>query len=207
MMDFFETALSGPRLPATVLLGSVCVYWFFMVLGAVDIEMFDFDFDIDGSADGSLFDWGVVGLRFFNLGDVPVMLWMTAFSGSLWALTLAIDGDVAGREWYHNLGILVRNGAIALVITKVITHPLRGLLSHTEPTAASELIGEICTIQAEATETAGQAEYKTDASPLYLNVRTMGETLTKGTIAVIIDYDPESHVYFVKSHEQHEVSA
>lgn len=207
MTEFLETAMTGPRLPATVLLGLVCLYWLFMVLGAVDIELFDFDFDLDGTADGSIFDWGVVGLRFFNLGDVPVMLWLTAFAGSLWTLTLGIDRDVVGLEWYENLGILVRNGAMALVITKVLTHPLRGLLTHTEPTSSRELIGRTCTVHAETTETAGQAEYKTDAAPLYLNVRTMGETLTKGTIAVIIDYDPESHVYFVKSHEQHEVSA
>lgn len=205
MSDFVEICLSGPRLPATILLGLVCLYWLIVIVGAIDFDIFDLDFDLDTDVDidvetsGSLTDLGMVSLKFLNLGEVPLMLWMSVFSFSAWVLTVEIDGDVKDVPWTTTAGILLRNGAIALAITKLITQPLRGKFVNREPNKPGELLGKTCIIHIETTDSSGQAEYLTDAAPLYLNVRTSGDVLPKGTAARIIDYDPETRIYLVES--------
>jgi hypothetical protein len=199
MKEFIEVCLSGPRLPATILLGIVVVYWVVALLGALDVELFDFDLDVGADADGSIFHLGLVSFRWLNLGEVPVMIWMSVFTLSFWIITLQIDRDVTGLLWYQNLGIVARNVGLAILATKVITQPLRGKLTLKEPTRADELIGKRCVIQTESNEQGGQAQYKTDAAPLYLNVKTTGGTLEKGVQATIVDYDPATNVYFVQA--------
>lgn len=98
MMETLQTYFSGPMLVPSVLLGLVCLYWLFVILGAFDIELFDFDIDV-GAGDGSIFDVGLVSLKFINLGDVPLMIWGSVFSLAFWIMTtrsLSIDPMSAG---------------------------------------------------------------------------------------------------------------
>jgi hypothetical protein len=201
MSDFLEICLTGPRLPATILLGLVCLYWLIVIVGAIDFDLFDLDLDadVDVNSPGSLSDLGMVSLKFMNLGQVPLMLWMSVFSFSAWVLTVEIDGDVSDVPWTTAAGILLRNGAIALAITKLVTQPLRGKFINREPNKPGELLGKTCIIHIETSDKHGQAEYLTDAAPLYLNVRTSGDVLPKGTAARLVDYDPEKNIYLVES--------
>ena len=38
---------------------------------------------------------------------------------------------------------------------------------------------------------------KTDAAPLLIDVRTDGETLSKGDLARIVDVDPKANLYLI----------
>jgi len=196
MSELLQTYFTGPMLVPSGLLALVCLYWLFVILGAFDIELFDFDLDLDVDG-GSISDLGLISLRFLNLGDIPLMIWGSVFSLSFWVVTaLAVNRmafDAAANPWV----IVPGSALIAVVVTKVLTNPLRGRFTSKPPNPVAELLGKTCVITALTTEKFGQAEYRTEAAPLLLNVRTHEGTLAKGTMVRIVDFDQEHHLYYV----------
>lgn len=51
MKDFLYIILSFPTVGFTIFLGFVVVYWLFVLLGALDLDLFDLDADIDADVD------------------------------------------------------------------------------------------------------------------------------------------------------------
>lgn len=199
MSELIQSNFSGPMLVPSVLLGLVCLYWLFVILGAFDMELIDFDFDLDIEGGESVFDIGFVSLRFLNLGDVPLMIWGSLFSLSFWFVSaLAVERLAEGAS-VNSWAIVLGSGLIAVVVTKVLTNPLRGKFSTKPPNTLAELMGQTCVVTAETTESFGQAKLCTEAAPLLLNIRTHEGTLTKGTMVRIVDFDQENHLYYVSN--------
>jgi len=202
MLEFLEACLSGPTLPATVMLLASCTYWLFVIIGAFDVELFDIDLDFDGNAE-AFTGIGFVMLKRLNLGEVPLMLWMSIFSLGMWVLSMSLDHSPLPETTWEEIQALARNAGISLVLTKFATNPLRGIFRSPEPNPAAKLIGKQCEITTnEVTETTGQAVFATEAAPLLLNVRTHDGSLAKGEQATIVDFDVDNHIYFVKRTEQ-----
>jgi hypothetical protein len=199
--EIWESSSMWPTWPATLLLIVVCGYWLLVVIGATTIEFLDFDFDLDGDVDGSILDLGFVPLRFLNLGSVPVMLWISIFSFSAWALSRWLSSEELSNTFVftQHAPAMLRDFGIAVGVTKLLTEPLRGRFDPVEPNRAKQLIGQTCRITTgEATETFGEAEYLTEGSPLKLTVRISDGNLKKGDIATIVDYSSENNIYHVK---------
>ena len=51
MKEFLNIILSFPTVGFTIFLGFVVVYWLFVLLGALDLDLFDLDADIDADVD------------------------------------------------------------------------------------------------------------------------------------------------------------
>jgi hypothetical protein len=212
VIEFIEFCFSGANLPASVLLCAAMVYWSFMILVGLDLDLFDFDLDFDSQPDfESAASLGLVVLRFLNIGRVPIMIWGSVFTITFWLTSTLMDRfldqglfeDPTQRwQWMYVLQFCVRNLAISVVLTKAFTHPLRDKFDAPEPNKIRDLIGTTCVIKtSEVTEKFGQAEYKTDAAPLLLNVRVADakdRSLAKGDTAVIVDFDPEMKIYLVQ---------
>ncbi len=164
MTEFLQPYISGPMLVPSIVLGLVCLYWLFVILGAFDLELFDFDLDLDGG-DGSAFDVGLVSLKFLNLGDVPLMIWVSVFGLAFWILTaLVVENPNVGlnaRPWIIVLGCAF----LAVVVTKFLTNPLRGRFTVKEPNTVAEMMGRECTISADTDQNHGQATVQTKAAP------------------------------------------
>ena len=85
MITFVETCFSAPVIPATVLLMFTMMYWMVVIVGAAGLDLIEVDLDIDGHSDiESAFSVGLVGLRFLNLGRVPLMVWITILALTWW---------------------------------------------------------------------------------------------------------------------------
>jgi hypothetical protein len=198
MQEFFEATVSGPILPATLLLGLVLIYWFFVILGAFDIDVLDLDLDIDSTAD-SMLSIGFVPLRFLNLGRVPFMFWLSLFALSFWTVSMLIDLGRTFTGTAELLAAVARNGGISLLAAKILSQPFRGKFDPREANRVEDILGKTCTIKtSEATADFGQALYETGEAPLLLNVKTHGERLVQGELAEIFDYDPHLRIYFVR---------
>ncbi|MCP4444238.1 MAG: DUF1449 family protein [Myxococcales bacterium] len=52
MSELLEASLAFPSVALTILVGITLLYWVFVILGALDIDIFHVDADIDGAADG-----------------------------------------------------------------------------------------------------------------------------------------------------------
>ncbi len=200
MPEFLRVWLTLPTAPATLLLMLVVAYWLFVIIGALDLDLFHFDLHLDLDGHESFADWGMVGLKWFNLGDVPLMVWVTAFSLPMWLASVVLDRNLSEPTTQQIVTAILRNAGIALVAAKVLTAPLKGKLKHVEPNPATSLVGRTCIVTTgEATPTFGQAQIDTtDGAPLMLTVRTTGGSLAKGMRAEIVDYAPELHVYYIR---------
>lgn len=198
MTELFEASFAWPALPASILLILCFAYWLMVMLGAMDIELFDFDLDFEADADA--LSVGFVALKFLNIGNVPLMLWISIFSLSFWGSTMLIDGPMPAAAPAIVLPVIARNLGIALVLTKLGTQPLRGRFDPAEPNRLEDLIGQTCVITtSEATADFGQAEFHTEAAPLLLNVRTIDGDIAKGQLAEIVDMAAEKNIYLVKT--------
>jgi hypothetical protein len=204
MREMLETCFTGPVLPASILLVLVAFYWLAVIIGALDLDLFDFDLDLDGQADlEGVLGTGMVALRFLNIGRIPVMLWISIFALALW-ITSVVWYDVANNEstWLA-AQVFFRNLVVAVIATKIVTQPMLRLIDNTKPTSAEDLIGKLCVVAtSEANSERGQAKLQTTASPLLLNVRTREKAfLGKGDVAKIIEYDPVKHIYLIEKAE------
>jgi hypothetical protein len=205
--NFLQVCFSGANLPASVLLTLSLLYSLLAIVSGLDLDILDFDLDMDTEPDlASAVGVGFVVLRFLNLGRVPFMLWVGVFSVCWWMTSVLFDRLLDNPETRETLAVAfqygVRNLAVGLLATKVMTPPLRDKFDVKEPNRAQDLMGRECVVTtSEVTDSFGQAEVSTEASPLRLNVRTRGETLRKGDVAVIVDFDKEKTFYFVRKPE------
>jgi hypothetical protein len=222
MTELLEACFAGANVGPTVLLGLVLGYWLLVLVGALGLDLFDVDLDIDAdvggdidldgdvvgdlggtSALGSFLSFGAVALRFMNIGRVPLMVWLSVFALALWLLTMALDKPENHAALAHDLLILLRNGVIAVACAKIVTQPLRGRFDVVEAPTVRDLVGRQCTVVTPTlNEQSGQIRCATEAAPLLLNARTKGEPLAKGDRAVIVDIDLPQGIYFVEKAEQ-----
>ncbi len=231
MTEFLEMCVAGTNIAPSALLGIVLMYWLFVLTGVLGLDLFDFDLDMDadvggdvggdidvdgdvdidmGSGPGPLASFlsvGVVVLRFLNIGRVPLMVWISVFTISLWSLMMFLDKSANHETLGRDLLILLRNAAIAVACAKVLTQPLRGKLDPVEASRARDLVGRVCAVVTpRVTEDSGQVRCATEAAPLLLNARTKGEPLAKGDQAVIVEIDLSQGIYFVEKAQQEDQS-
>jgi hypothetical protein len=207
MREFIDACFSGPTLPASILLILAGVYWLFALVGALDLDLFDFDLSVDPDSQ-SLSDIGFISLRFLNIGRVPLMIWMSVFALAFWTASIVIDGTRTYTSAAETALAIARNAGLALVATKLLTQPLRDKFDVQEPNPAEELVGRTCVITtSEATDRFGWAQLDTGASPLSLSVRAVEGSLSKGDVAEICGYDAEQRAYLVKAADRRETLA
>jgi hypothetical protein len=204
MSELVETAFSPVMLPATLLLIAVALYWSVAVVGGLGFDFLDLDLDFDADFDAdTTFDTvmsaGAVTLRFLNIGQLPVNIWVSFFAVAFWVISMLWRSPEEAITAFGVVGLIVRNGAVALLPTKLLTQPLRGKFDPKEPESAESLLNRVGIVTtAEATRRGGQARFTSEASPLLLNVRTAQTVLAKGEEVRIVEYDPTTHVYTVE---------
>lgn len=205
MEQFLHNCFSWPTLPASLLLLAVCFYWLLMIFGAVGLDFLDIDLDLDMDADVdvdvSILQLGFVPLRHLNIGAVPTMLWLSVFALAGWVTARLWNSPLPHDtfQWSADSMAILRNAGVAVMLTKLITQPLRGRFDPVEPNKAESLVGQTCTITTtEVNEQFGEASLATDGAPLRLKVRNSTDTLQKGDSAVIVNFETEGNLYFVE---------
>ncbi len=213
-MEFITLCFSLPVLPFTVLLIVVFLYWTLVIVGALAPDSLHIDVDgdlhadihADVHADAGHMDVGgsalMGALKFVNVGEVPLMVVASFFIFTLWACTLISNhylGATLGA--FVSIIMLVPNVIVSALVAKVVTTPFKFMFKHINAgiAAPAKIVGNTCIVKTpEVDDTSGQAEMKTDSSPLLLNVRTKpGETLAKGDEALVVAHDPQRDIYTV----------
>lgn len=208
MSVFFEALVAHPVLPATILLVCLILWGLTTIVVGLDIDL---NSHVGGWFDSlehlvweGLASFAVVPMRWLNMRDVPIIIWLSIWSLMWWTVSIGLwmsfDRNFwPNPSWWLSSLLIVRNLAITLPFTKLGTQPMRGLIN-TAPLQSKSLIGSEAEISSyEATPESGQAKFKTDASPLLLNVRTDGPHLTKGTRVWITHYDAGRRIYYVSA--------
>ncbi|GAB5402345.1 MAG: hypothetical protein Aurels2KO_05760 [Aureliella sp.] len=176
------------------------------MLGSVDLEVGggDLDLDVDLNAGGNPIATGMsaFALRWMNIRDVPLIVWLGVFSISWWFVSASLWSLIDSTfftppGWLWSTVLAIKNAAIAILLTKLATTPMKPWFV-TERLVATSLIGKECEISSlTATPDFGQVRYKTEGAPLLLNVRTDGPTLSKGDRVWLAHYDEKTRTYIV----------
>lgn len=202
-----DSLFVGPVWPASVLVLLVVGYLILSLLGAMELGGTDLTADADG--------WESLGagtLRWFHLGQIPIVLWLGCFAVFQWLIAYGLWHYFESARYVPTLGesafLIGRNAILAAMATKIATGPLVPYLAQSHTFSEETIIGESCVISSgEATPSFGQAKYDTGGAPLLLNIRTDGPTLLKGTVATIVAYDTERRLYTVTQEPIHNVTS
>lgn len=209
MKELFTAAASAPNLIPTLLLAFVMIYWLVVLVGAIDIDSLDVDvdldtdvdMDVDADVDGDLSGDGLNGvLAFFNLGQVPLMVFLTFWILPVWVLSVLGNHYLGNSSFLIGLLILLPALIAGLFMAKVLTNPLAKVFGKLNQESNETVIGKICTITTQATnQRVGQARVLTSGAPILLNVKTYeGTTLDRGETAMVIEQQEGRNIYFIE---------
>lgn len=217
MTELFQESTTAYTLPVTILLGLCLVYWLFVILGALDIDAIDFggggdmdtgggadldlDVDLDSSSGGG--GWWHSVLEFFNLLEIPGMVFLSVMSLAMWFLQVNLNssfnaGDVAALGFAFLFVSLLGSAMIAKYAVKPLV-PLFARLNKGEehiPVIGQEGIVK----SAQVDENYGQVEVDKDGAPLLLNARIGegAEALPRGEKVIVFREDRKKGIYYVR---------
>ena len=208
MTELLQAAVLPPNLVATGLLVFVLLYWLTVIVGLLDFKTVDFH--VGGHVDlhpGDVHlhpadsDWFNGALAFFNLGRVPLMVFLSFVALPLWVGSILTNYYTGNTALLRGLVFLLPLLLGSLLLAKVLTLPFVKLFAALEKDhdGGAIALGKVCTVLLPATaEQLGQATVRIDGAPLKLNVRTTGRALSKGETARVIDYDAHRRSYLIE---------
>lgn len=219
-VNLLDVALRSPTIVFTIALGIAMVYWLFVLLGALDIDLFGHDagdlggghdvgdvggghdaggdadggHDADGDADGGGV-WHALGL-----GTVPITIsvsfivlvaWVTCLLGSRYVVT-----DAGALRWLLLPAALV----VALPLAALLVRPLAPVFEIKEGKTHADYIGSVCTITSNTVDDSfGFADIADGGSIVQIAVRAdAAHKLVRGDKALVIDFDPDRRVFAVE---------
>lgn len=217
MLELLHFAFEPVNLPFTLLLIIVLLYWLTVIVGLLDVNVFDLHVDthihphvhvdkgvqIDVDANAGFFS---TILAFFNVGKVPFMVIISVLALFLWVGSMLGNYYIGQGSSLVAFLLLVPNMAVGLFMTKFLTNPLQHLFRDTpnEFERNRDMVGRTCTILLPVSDQKiGQAEVGVQrGAPVLVIVKaTDGHRLTRGEKGLIIDYDKNSHTYLIEPYQ------
>jgi hypothetical protein len=206
-----------PTVVFTIALGIVLLYWLFVLIGALDLDLFgghhvdvggdgagdavggghDAGGDADADADSGGI-WHTLGL-----GDVPItisasIIVLVAWVASLLLMTYVISA-FGWPGWVAGV-LLPLVLLLALPITAVLVRPLRPVFAIKEGKTNADYVGHMCTITTGHVDNGfGQANVEDGGTVLIIAVRCDATgKLARGDKALIIEFDSSRQAYVVE---------
>ena len=184
----------------------VLVYWVAAVIGLVDFGESDIDLDLAEPSDLSTIASYVVA---FGLTGVPFSIVVTLLVVTGW--TMCTLASIWLMPWVPTLilklaaglGLLALCFALSIIVTARLVRPLRGLFVTQYGRSNNELVGQVCVITTGSVdERQGHAEVAQRGAGILIQVwATSPNTLTRGSRAVIAEYDAAQRRYLVHALE------
>ncbi|UOQ71453.1 hypothetical protein [Hymenobacter cellulosilyticus] len=206
MTELLQAAVSPPNLPATGFLIFVLLYWLTVIIGVLDFKTLDLHgtHDLPHDADLSV-SWLNNALAFFNLGRVPLMVFLSFVALPLWVGSILVNYYTHNTSWLLGIVFCLPLFIGSLLVAKVLTTPFVHLFATFEKDQAggSNPIGKVCTVLLPASQShLGQAMVRTNGDTLVLNVKAASATeLHKGDTALVIDYSASSRCYLIEPYD------
>ncbi len=203
MLEMLKIAITGFNIIPTMLLGLILIYWITVIIGALDIDFFDIDL---GDVDSEAVTGPIHGiLVFLNIADLPFMVVLSVFSLVFWTISMMMH-IVPFQLSVIISGILfIPYILISVIITKVITQPLKILFkdAYKPGIEKSEVEGNLCTLLCDLSSgKLGQAEVVRGITSIVINVKIGDcENIRKGEKALVIKKDKDKNFYIINKFE------
>ncbi len=208
MDNFLAISFSFPTVIFTVLLMVTAGYWIFTILGMFDIEVLDFDIDMDYGGDagavgglaGVMIALGLVGIPITIIFSFIILFaWLVVYLLSLYVLSYLSIGFMF---WFGAVATILVAFIVAVPVTIAITKPMRRFFKVSYATRNNDLLGEVCqVITSEVTSSFGEAELNKEGDHFIFQIRnTQKNIIKKGDNVILVEYDIEQHLYHVKQY-------
>lgn len=207
MKELLELSFSPWVIPFTLMLILCCLYWLLALFGAIDMDLFDAEVDMDsGTSDsGDSGNFLASVLKLVNATDVPLMLVISILSLCMWLISL-IAGTALNPAgvWWIALIIWVAGFLVSCVVVALITKPLVPLFKAFRAGEDDEepILGQTGTVvTSQLTDEFGQCRIMrgSGADALISCRLTIGDPpVAKGESVIIITRDDESGIYIAK---------
>lgn len=221
MIDFLQAVIEFPTVVFTMLLGVVAIYWLFVVLGAIEHSVLDHfagATDAVGHASDGLVDGIDAGvghhaghgllvdvLDALGVRGVPLTVWLSIVILLSWAFSLlgmqSLGAAMATVIGHFGAGAIVAVVALvaAVAAASIVVRPLKRLNTVHTAIGHKSLVGKTCTVTTLRVDGGfGQAEIDDGGAGLLVQVRCLeANDLTRGSKALIFEYDPETGVFNV----------
>ena len=215
MIELLDASLRFPTVIFTVGLCIALVYWLFVVLGALDIDLFHGDVagagkggaeaikGLGGDGDGHSADldggfWHALGLAAVPITISFSVVMLLGWVGSLLAMDYGARGLGVGG-WLAPLVLLVVI-VVGIPLAGVLVRPLAPLFAVKGGKTNRDYVGATCTITTGHVDDGfGQATVEDGGTVLVIPVRCdKVRALARGQRALIIDYDDARAAYVVE---------
>lgn len=214
MNQLLDASVQFPTVIFTIGLGICLVYWLFVLLGALDIDLFgdaagakggaeglkgiSVEHDVDANADGGGF-WHALGLTAVPITISVTMIMLVSWVGSLLAMhhgATAI-GNLAG--WLPAVVLLVVI-VVGVPLAGMLVRPLGPVFQIKTGKTNRDYVGHTCTITTgHVDDDFGQATVEDGGTVLVIPVRCDRKgVLARGSKALIIDFDDARAAYVVE---------
>lgn len=206
MKELWELAISPSVLPMTLLLVPVLLYWLLNLLGILDLEFLDVDFEADGgdADDGPGLGFLHSVLRIVNATDIPVMIVFSMLIILLWTSTMVLN-QLLNPSGAAGVGAMAAAGGLvaAVLLTRVVVQPLKPFfrLLKDDPQDHLPVIGRTGTVRsAQVDDSSGQVEVVNHGAPLLLNARVVegSQPVPRGAEILVVRHDSETDLYYVR---------
>lgn len=226
MQEFLATSTSYPTIVFTILLGLSLALGLLVLVGAIGPELFslDADVDVDLGLDGadagvdaaadaategvSNSGAGLLGslLAFLKPRNVPLLLALSAWSLFGWVITGILCSTVLptlsfAPLWATSTLMGAAGGIASFLLSSIVLRPLGRAFKPEVVVRREDIIGQTVVVDtSRVTKDFGSAKAADGGSGLLISIRCDREnTLTRGSKALVVSYDPKREVYEVTS--------
>jgi hypothetical protein len=218
-VNLLEASAQFPTVVFTIGLGVAVIYWLFVLLGALDIDMFG---DAEGAAKGvgdaltggakggaeglkgiklDADDAGGGGLwAGLGLSKVPITISVSVIFLVCWVLSLGAMHYLSSEAAWVSAMVLPGALIVGLPISGLLVRPLGHVFELKEGKSNKDYVGHTCTITTGRVDDGfGQATVEDGGTVLVIPVRCdRSDVLARGDKALIIDFDTGRQAYVVE---------
>ncbi len=210
MGNFVDFIFNGANVIPTALLLFIILYWIIVIFGLLGTDFLDFDLEVDADLDADM-DTGATAtadiswinnvLLFFNLGKIPVMIWLSFLTLPLWIICINVNGFLGNSNFIIGLIVFLPALIGSLFIAKFLTWPfVKFFNTIDEDSKVKEIIGKVGTVTTSAShDSKGMAEVNYEGSFLRFYILTReGTEVKKGDNVLFIQLLGTTGVYLIE---------
>ncbi|WP_196885842.1 OB-fold-containig protein [Aureivirga sp. CE67] len=211
MLELLKIATTGANIIPTALLIFLILYGLIAIVGLIEFDSLDFDIDtdvdvdmdvdadIDTDADIST-GGGLSGvLTFFNIGKLPIMIYLFFVAIPMWGLSIYINHLIGNNSFLIGFLLLIPITFVSLLFAKYACIPFVKVWDGLDGTIDTNFVGKMCTVLYDTeNEKLSQADLDFQGDKIRLNIKSIeGRKIYRGDEVVIVEHFEENDYYLV----------